>query len=394
MPKYFNRRGRGKNSLANKPMTKREAYWASGRGAFNPAPQLRPRNNAQTGGMSVRRGGPSIVGSMTAPVAASSMIRRMPSSIDNMAFSHSELVTTIYGSTDYNVSNLSFQPGLPIVFPWLSQLASLWDMYNVISCTFTYVPTCSTATPGSILIGFDYDVYDDDPIDKSAFMQLQDACTAPSWSACDLPLKSQSLIRRKNLFVRSGTASGDAKSYDLGKFIYATQGQSNDNPIGDIYISYSIRMAVPQQVPEPIMGWVFLNSTQLDSPDATTPWGISVLPGYDYGKVSPGYPEYDSVTISNNYVFGRSGIYYVSALYTGTGISVTTLGITIGNTADFPDDTIQTVTAINNAAGTNCVCTRVAKITERNWLKFVASTVTTMTEVYVLIIPVENFTTY
>jgi len=383
-PREIPRRGRGRNALRNGTPNK-------GRGVNNPMPVLR-RRQPGNGGYAVVRGGPRQVAELRAPIANTAMVRRLPSAIDNMTFAHSELVTAIYGSVDYVVQELAFQPGIPTVFPWLSQLASLWDMYNVLSVRLRYVPACSTTTSGSILLGFDYDVTDAPPINKSAFMQMQDSCTAPSWSPCDLPLKRQSLLRRRNLFTRSGAFTGDQKTFDLGQILYATQGQVNDDIIGDLYIDYTIRMSMPQQIPEPLMGYIFLSGAQIVSPTTARPWGTSVTKSYEKSKVPIGVPGDDGT--NSIYTIQRTGIYLVSALYTGTGIGAVAGSLAIGNTADFPDDTVQTVTTINNAGGTNVICQRVFNITERNWILFTLNTVTTVTEVYVLITQVEDFSDY
>ncbi len=334
--------------------------------------------------------GPKRVNTSYAPVSQGSMIKRLPSSLDNMVFRHSELVLSITGTVDFDVGSLKIQPGLSTSFPWLSNLASLWDMYNVINITFRYVPTCATSTSGSLMLAFDYDAYDAQPGSKNDFMMYQDSCIAPSWSDCVLSLRRSSLAKRKNLYIRQGSYEGDLKTYDLGTLYYGTQGQPNTNFIGDIYCDYHIVMSMPQAIPAPIETYYSIGTVEITGATAAIPWGTNVPSANEYASNPPGFATYSDGV--NKYVFERPGSYFVQYLYQGTGLG--TPAMALGDTTTFPDDTIQAVTNFVQSGSTRAVIANVVKVSELQWVTATFSAITTMTEVYILVFPAEPLLNY
>jgi len=77
-------------------------------------------------------------------------------------------------------------------------------------------------------------------------MAFNGAVTDVAWKdiICTIPPKSKFV---KNLFTRSTTvASTDIKTYDLGNFYIATNGQANTNAVGELYVRYRCRLISPE----------------------------------------------------------------------------------------------------------------------------------------------------
>ena len=337
----------------------------------------------RTGGRVVKRGGPNKLKNVSAPTANTSIMRRMRTSIDNMVFNHSELLLPLFGSDEYYCNYVPINPGLNTTVPWLSQIAGLWDMYNVEAMRFRFIPACATTTPGTVMLGFDYDVLDSVPSSKSAFMMLQDSCVGPSWAECDIALPRQSLSRRKNLFVRAGglPANADAKTYDLGQVFIATQGNGNTF-IGDVYIDYAIRLSMPQQIAEPVMSYCIANAYHGGFTGQTNarPFG-TLTASAEQAKNPPGYLTYGA---NNEFRFQRPGSYIVSLYGTGTGLTVNFNYITINDT-DFPSDTVANIYATVSSGSTIGMITSQMNVSDGNTLQIIWTGFTTLTEVVLII---------
>ncbi len=353
-------------------------------------PRQGPRNNrVNRGNIVLSRGGAKPMNRILAPVSGSNIVRRMPSGLDNMVFAHSELIASVYGSVGYTAGAIPINPALPQSFPWLSQLAALWDMYNVIGIIFRYIPGCSTATSGTVSIGFDYDAYDGKPADKNSFMMLQDSCTSPAWAECAINLNRQSLSRRKNLYNRTGAIPGDLKTYDLGNLMYATQGQASAGTyLGDIYVDYVIRMSMPQQVAPVIQS--FLLATSFTGQTAARPFGTDVV-GYEQAESPPGFL---TVATNNVYKFQRSGSFKIDYYVTGTVLGLAAGDVSLEDTATYPDDTISTIYTSLNAAGTVAMLSYHVKVSDLQGLKIKYTTFTTLTEVQFYVLPVQGGLSY
>lgn len=321
----------------------------------------RNRNKRVAGTYGVAR-----TGMQVAPVARGFSLQQRGSNIDTMVFTHTEMITSITGSNAYSALSLPCNPGLPSVFPWLSQLSTLWESYEVLAFELIYIPTVSTATQGSVMIGFDYDTYDDPPPDKSAFLMTQDSCQTPVWSNCSVVLKRQDLVlaSRQNLYVRGNVVSGDLKTYDLGRIIWAVQGNNTTGFVGDLMISYSIRFRTPQPRISAIMDDIVAEEGNTFSQTDTAPFGTTG--GINQAEYRIGIVDF--VDPDSVWTCSRTGTYYFVYLVNGTGLVAANfaLDVQIFNTTLYPSDELNQSFGSVNAAGTLLSYGFSGKITERN----------------------------
>jgi len=157
---------------------------------------------------------------------------------------HTEYVGTVMGTVAYSVRTYQINPGL-IIFPWIAQMAALYDCYTVSQMRFRFVNSATTGVSGTVALGFDYDGYDTPPASLQAFSQLGDVAISSSWTRASLALSRRDLASRGQLYVRSAVVTGDLKTYDLGELYVVTDGQPSTAKVGDIYIDYDFTFTKP-----------------------------------------------------------------------------------------------------------------------------------------------------
>jgi len=304
---------------------------------------------------------------------------------------HSKIVLpNLIGSSSFVTNTYNVNPGLSSNFPWVAQVAALFEKYRVLNMNFRYVPSSATSSIGNVMLAFDYDAYDSTPSNKANLMMYADSCTMPTWLTCDLRLRPNDLKDRGSLYVRSASFSGDKKTYDLGKFIVATQGQADTSVVGDVYIDYTIEFLIPSPSLQPPGSMIDSNNGG-SGLVATAPWGTVAL--YDYFSE----PAFDHQIVSNTDYFQclRTGNYLISVQISGTGVSIIGGNFTLPYSANYPDDAIGTYTIIANSAATNVQAIMAVNITDGSAIKIVC-TATTVTRAIFIAVAVDSYftTTY
>jgi len=167
---------------------------------------------------------------------------------------HREYVADITGSVLFVIQQYNINPGLALLFPWLSQLAILFESYLVNGLKFQFRTEAPTSQAGKAMLAVDWDVLDAVPASKTALMQERTKADSPVW--VDLDLNCDIADLRKfgtQRFVRNGTApsGSDLKTYDVGMLSVATQGVTGAPVIGELWVEYDIELITPNTAPFP-----------------------------------------------------------------------------------------------------------------------------------------------
>jgi len=187
-----------------------------------------------------------------APVAISNRIATSkPSIIANNSnqtrIRHTEYVGEIFGSVNYNVSSYTIQPGLGTLFPWLSQMATLYESYMVDKLHFHFRTEKSTSTNGVVMMAVDYDVQDSAPPSKQQLMAYNNAVRTQPWADTSYIASVADVNKLRQRFIRSGLITGaDYKTFDVGNLFVATQGCADTTALGELYVSYDLVLCTPQ----------------------------------------------------------------------------------------------------------------------------------------------------
>lgn len=172
--------------------------------------------------------------------------------------SHSEFVANVQSSINFQKTTYLVNAGNPALFPWFSQMAALYEEYEILGMVFEYRPTSAKAVGtvssamGVVLMASDYDCYDDSFTSKRA-AEAAEYCTpgAPYEHLvhpveCD---RSRNVLGKEYIVPGATLVSqlpGDARmsAYCLTSII--TEGQQVDNTaIGELHVSYHIRLSRP-----------------------------------------------------------------------------------------------------------------------------------------------------
>jgi len=283
------------------------------------------------------------------PVGTSRLVRMQQPRLSS-SYSKGKAVTTIHhreyladiaGSVGFQANLFPINPGMVITFPWLSTIANNWDSYLFRRLEFSYETACSSATPGSVMMSIDFDAADPTPTSKLQLMTYDNAVRSASWQeACyDATLLNLHKFGTQR-FTRAAplAANLDIKTYDVGNLFIATSGQADGNPIGELYVEYTVDLFTPQI--SPTSAGVIGNPARIVSDDGQSPIAI-----FGAAAVVTG----SSVTATGSTItFLEPGQYLLSLKLTGTGLSgemtePTGLGVVATPRSDIIQSTTQRI---------------------------------------------------
>jgi hypothetical protein len=190
--------------------------------------------------------------SVSAPQAKGNVVKGVkpkfvPGPRGSILVSHREFIADIFGSTAYYVQTFPVNPGLPMLFNWLSGLALNYETYRFRKLQFLYFPSCPTTTAGTISFAFDSNAQDSAPISKMALCSLAASTRVNPWNKVVLNINAENLHKAKCNYVRSTGVSNttDIKTYDIGNLFIATMGNTTSD-LGDLWVEYEVELATPQ----------------------------------------------------------------------------------------------------------------------------------------------------
>jgi len=182
-------------------------------------------------------------------------VPRVNSSQDvGVTYSHCEFLGDVTGSEDWELTQFHVNPGLPEVFPWLSGVASNFQKYKITGLVFYIRSTSSVAIAsdtnlglGTVLGGFQTNVYDKAPASKLEFLSLSGARSGKPSEDHIFPMECD---RSKNVFstllVRTVGVQDDLAKYDHAVFNLATVGFPGSYYLGELWVSYQLTLMAPK----------------------------------------------------------------------------------------------------------------------------------------------------
>ena len=158
------------------------------------------------------------------------------------------------GTSGFQIIEFPLNPGLTTTFPWLSQLAQNFILYDFEGLIFQYVPTsgqygsANSNALGKVVFCTQYDP--DAPPFTSA-VQMENYDYSNSCQPGDKMIHGVETARKQgtlnNYYIRTGTSAKDKTFTDLGTFYVATegiyQGQSGTAVVGELWVTYRIKLS-------------------------------------------------------------------------------------------------------------------------------------------------------
>lgn len=168
---------------------------------------------------------------------------------------HREFIKDVNSSTGFAATSYRINPGLPDLFPWLSQVASNFEEYKIHGmCVWLNSSSATAVSSTNTALGIwgivtQYDAAEDDFTNKQQCENYVGAQSAvPSKSILHgIECKPGSNVLDK-YFVRKGELSADLdiKFYDQGKVQVFTQGSQAVSVIGELWVTYDIEFTKPR----------------------------------------------------------------------------------------------------------------------------------------------------
>lgn len=171
---------------------------------------------------------------------------------------HREFLGDLNTSAAFFNNSLPLNPGIPIAFPWLAQVASNFEEWVPRGIIFEFkstssdavVSTNANAALGTVIMATEYNPYNGAFANK---VQMENYEWAKSCKPSQSMLHAVECKKSQNVlpsyFIRTGNVpSGqDIRLFDLGTFQIATVGmQSTGAACGELWVSYEIELRKPR----------------------------------------------------------------------------------------------------------------------------------------------------
>lgn len=174
---------------------------------------------------------------------------------------HVEYIMDITPSQDFEMQiDQAINPGMPFLFPWLSEMAKMFETYRIIKLVFFFKSTSadavlSTMAPsgstslGSVIMMAQYNVLLPPPVNKRDMLNNATAVSCKPSNSMSFTVNPHASY--KTLFVRTPftPTGGDRRLYDHADFHLATEGmQATDGSIGELSVMAVMQFAKPTLV--------------------------------------------------------------------------------------------------------------------------------------------------
>jgi hypothetical protein len=197
-----------------------------------------------------------------------------------------DIITASSNPTDFTLTSFRLNPGLPDVFPWLSDVAQNFEEYRIRGMVFEFKSNYSEyngTTPGlgTVIMATEYDSNRDLFVSKMQMENHQYASSCKPSSSMLHPIECAfGTSPVSTLYVRTNSVSdkNESRLYDYGIFQIATQGiPTASSNLGELWCTYEIELLKPQlqQIGGLQLSSVYSNTTGIAS---GTPFGsVSTL---------------------------------------------------------------------------------------------------------------------
>jgi hypothetical protein len=265
---------------------------------------------------------------IAAPAALSkSTVARTPKFIykndgrtNSVTITHAEYFYTVgtpAGTAPFFVcESFAVNPGNTTMFPWLSTQAFAWERYRFKKLHFRYVPRCSTAQAGTLVLSPDYDADDDPPPNELVACSYADAVTSVPWSETVLRCNPEACLGgMKTKYIRVGALkqNADIKMYDAcNLFVCRDSANSTAVTWGKLWVEYTVELITPHTLPVPLTSVYAATSTSGVVPNYPVPPDNGSVIGAVVDKAGP-----INITANENISGGGASGWDISGLIPG-----------------------------------------------------------------------------
>jgi hypothetical protein len=256
----------------------------------------------------------------------------MHSTNESLVFRHREYIRDISSSVAFTNSTFTINPGDPLTFPYLSNMAACFQEYKFRGLVFSYKSTSAVSitngtntSMGTVSMMAQYKADASAPTNKQEMLNSMWAVDGRPSECIILPIECAPKENPIAIqYIRNGPVTGDVKMYDLATVHVATNGMAAANPIGELWVSYEVEFFKPR-LPE--VGGLLstYHATRSDTAGNAYFGAVQIA-------VETAAPFVQSVA-SNVITFtpGVSGRFLISCYHQGTAVAVAAGTPTLAN---------------------------------------------------------------
>lgn len=172
-----------------------------------------------------------------------------------VSISHREFLGDITGSSLFTSRTYPINPGSSVTFPWLSNIAEMFQSYRIKGMIFEFNSTSADALNsvntalGTVIMSTQYNVALPPLVNKAEMEQYEYTVSGrPSRNLTHCIECDPSLQVMEHLFTRTGVlpVGQDYQFYDWGNFQLATVGMQAAAVIGELWVSYEVEFLKPR----------------------------------------------------------------------------------------------------------------------------------------------------
>lgn len=181
---------------------------------------------------------------------------------DGILVCNTEYIRDVKSSTNFALWSADINPGNEILFPWLSQLAQNFQVYEFTGLVFLYNPLSGNAVAstnaalGTVIYATQYDVLDGLFTNKRQMESYEfSTSVVPCAEAMHgVECKTDTNVL-KNLYISNfGSERFDSRFHNLGRFSVGTVGmQSVGATMGELKVAYRVILRKPKLSVPPMM---------------------------------------------------------------------------------------------------------------------------------------------
>jgi len=170
---------------------------------------------------------------------------------DGIKFSKTEYLAEVTSQAVFDQLEYEINPGVAATFPFLSQLAKLFQEYIFVKLKFIVRPRVSTTSSCGLFQAVLTNVKTPAPTSVQEIMTITGATESVSYKPRSCNLSPADLqLTGPTRAVRTGalTNTENADLYDVGRYFLARSGGDitlDDDVVGDLYVSYTIYLMNP-----------------------------------------------------------------------------------------------------------------------------------------------------
>lgn len=156
-------------------------------------------------------------------VASEASSRSTNTAMNTVKVNNRERIMTVTSANgDFQNFVNKINPGIAESFPWLSNIAKIFDKYRFSRLTYHFKTFVPTSTPGSVSLSYDPDTLDPAPTNSLQVAQQSKWTTNSVWKSFSISINCKG---DEFLYTRTDVPTGvDLKTYDLGQLFVSLEG--------------------------------------------------------------------------------------------------------------------------------------------------------------------------